>query len=582
VTNKYSTILASHTASLGSSQVNELLFQYSKFDNAILPDSKNATIYYPSGAHSGQNINTPQTTQQVKYQFKDDFSFSKEIAGQRHDFKVGFNIIHEPTLGGDFSTGVDAPLFSLKEDRVGSPVVDITQYGGFFQDSTPVNEYSVYIQDDWRPNNRLTVNIGLRYDYWTGFDLDQRSNPIWKVLSTQTKYNESYLKDFQNGGGGVLSNDKNNFAPRLGFSWDATGKSKTFVRGGWGIYYDFPYTNATTLFPAAAVQSNYGVAYNYNNPAGIRNPDGSFFQPGQPLPPNQLPGVAVNPPNEVASPTLKTPFSRQGSIGVSHQVTDWLGANLEFVNIAYRDIPFRFRANPTTGVGQPRRFPDFANFRIWYGGGFADYNGMNLSMTAKLSTRLTVQGFYTLSRVTGNVLSGADEFRLTDVNYQPDLRRGRDVSVNPLDPLCDACTGPLNTDARHRVTIGATYRAPYGFTIAGMLRYRSATPYLIHAGQDLNGDGFVIDLPPGVDHVNAGRGSSFSQADLRLSKEFSLAGTVTFEVMADIFNVFNAKNPAGYRGDMSSASTFGQPSTYAGDPLQGEQRLVQLGARVRF
>src|SRR6266540_772612 len=124
--------------------------------------------------------------------YKDDFSFGREIAGQRHDFKVGLNFIHEPTLGGDFSVGVDAPLFKLKEDRVGSPVIEITRFGGFFQNQTPVNQYSAYIQDDWRPDSRLTVNVGVRYDLWLGYDLNQTSNPIWQTLSTQTKYNENY------------------------------------------------------------------------------------------------------------------------------------------------------------------------------------------------------------------------------------------------------------------------------------------------------------------------------------------------------------------------------------------------------
>ena len=96
------------------------------------------------------------------------------------------------------------------------------------------------------------------------------------------------------------------------------------MRGGWGIYYDFPYTNATILFPSIAVETDFGVAYQNRDPNGIKNPDGSFFQPGQPLPPNQLPGLASNPPNEVASPTLRTPFSRQGSIGFSAEVTPYL------------------------------------------------------------------------------------------------------------------------------------------------------------------------------------------------------------------------------------------------------------------
>lgn len=581
VNNKYSTVLAGHTAQIGSTAVNEILFQYSKFDNSITPDSANPTIYYPSGVHSGQNINTPQATHQVKYQFKDDFSFGADIAGQRHDFKFGVQYIHEPTLGGDFSTGVDAPLFSLLDDRIGSPVTDITQFGGFFVDDTPVDQYSAYIQDDWRPTDRLTVNLGLRYDFWDGFDLDQTSNPIWQTLSTQTTFNEDYLRDFQGGKGGKLENDDNNFGPRIGFSWDVTGKSKAFLRGGWGIYYDFPYTNATILFPAAAVQSNYGVIYNNNNSAGIRNADGSFFQPGQPLPPNQLTNPDVFPPNEVASPTLATPYSRQASIGFSTELADWLGISLDLVSIDYRDIPFRFRANPNTGVGEPRRFTDFGNFRIWYGKGRADYDGVNLGVRARVAQILVFQGFYTYSEADGNVLAGADEFRLTDVGFQPDLRIGRDVSVNPLDPLCNACFGPLNTDARHRITLGGTWLAPLGITVAGMFRYRSATPYTVIAGDDLNGDGFRIDLPPDVSHVNSERGDSFSQLDLRLSKEFKFTDSVGIEVIGEVFNVFNAENPAGFVGNRG-ADDFGQPTFFAGDPAQGEQRLAQLGLRLRF
>jgi hypothetical protein len=581
VTNKYASALASHTLQLGSGSVNELVFQYNTFDNSITADSKLPTIAYPSGAHSGQNINTPQTTQQTKYQFRDDFSFSRTMGGHRHDFKVGVMFVHEPELGGDIATGVDAPQFTMLEDKVGSAVTDITQYGGVGNFSTPVDQLSAYVQDDWRVSTRLTLNIGVRYDLWTGFDLDQRNNPIWQTLSTQTKYNESFLQDFQGGKGGVLSNDKNNIAPRVGFSLDVKGDGKTFLRGGYGLYYDFPYTNATILFPAVAVQTNYGTAFNVVNPTGIRNANGTFFQPGQPLPANGLASLDANPPNEVASPTLGTPLARQGSIGISLEPRRGLGITLDLVNIDYRDLPFRFRGNPTTGAGQPRRFPAFGNFRIWYGKGLADYMGANLGVRARVSNKLTLQGFYTLAKIEGNTLAGADEFRLTDVNYQPDLAIGRDNSVNPLDPLCDACIGPLNTDARHRVTLAGTYRLPAGFTASGMFRFRSATPYNIHAGADLNGDGFRIDLPPGVDHVNSGRGSSFKQLDLRLAKEFRFTSHAGLELLGEVFNVFNAKNPAGFVGN-KSATNFGQPTTFAGDPLQGEQRLAQLGARLRF
>jgi len=580
ITNNYHSILAGHTWQVSSDKYNEFLFQNTHFKNSISADSNDPTLLYPSGVAVGQSINAPQSTVQHKRQFKDDFSWSHNFGAQRHDFKVGVNYIDEPVLGGDFSTGL-AGQFTLATDSQTAHVTDIAIAGGFFGDSTPVKQYNYYLQDDVTVSKSLTLNVGLRYDLWKGFDLDQRSNPIWQTLSTQTKYNEAYLKDFQGGKGGVLENDTNNWGPRIGFTWDMHGDSKNIIRGGAGRYFDFPYTNATILFPSAAVQSNYGQIYGNHDDAGIKNPNGTFYQPGQPLPPNQLPGADIPPPNEVASPTLATPYSDQISLGYSWQVNPWLGLNIDGSHIEYKDIPYRFRGNPIDPTTGKRRFPAFASFRVWYGNGRAKYNGVNLSGHARLGEKFELQGFYTLSHATGNVLAGADEFRITDAGYQPDLRTVRDQSVNPYNPQCSACFGPLDTDARHRVTVSGLYRAPWDLTFSGILRYRSGTPYTDWSGADLNGDGYAFDLPAGVSHVNTLRGASFSQLDVRAAKGFRFGGNFGFEVIGEIFNLTNAKNERGFVGNRSSAN-YKRPSTYAGDPGQGEQRLAQLGVRVTF
>ena len=581
LTNKYRSTLIGHTWQLGSDKLNEAMFQNTHFSNAILAVSNDPFLFYPSGVSVGQNINTPQTTNQTKRQYKDDFSWTTTLGGRRNDFKVGANYIDEPVLGGDFSTGLSGQ-YTLKEDKLGSPVVDIAIFGGFAGYNTPIKQYNYYVQDDISVNNKLTLNVGLRYDLWKGFDIDQTNNQIWQVLSTQTKYNEDYLKDFQGGKGGKLENDTNNFAPRLGFSYDLHGDSKHIVRGGVGRYFDFPYTNATILFPAVAIQSTYGQIYAFHDDAGIKNANGTFFQPGQPLPPNQLGSPDVPPPNEVASPTLATPYSDQISLGYSWQVNPWLGLNADASHIQYRDLPFRFRANPFDPTTGKRRFPQFGSFRVWYGKGFADYNGVNLGGHARIGDKFELQGFYTWSHVTGNILAGADEFRITDAGYQPDMRGVRDQSVNPYDPLCGACEGPLNTDARHRITFSAVYHAPLGFNVSGIMRYRSATPYTIIAGDRSCGpdvpnckDGYAFDLPSGVSHVNSERGASFTQTDVRVGKEFKFMGNYGVELIAEVFNLFNAKNESGFRSD-------GTPSRAAGDPLQGEQRLMQLGVRLTF
>jgi len=583
VNNEYSSILLGHTLQVGDNSLNEFLFQYTKFDNLILADSSDPLVYYPSGFHTGENLNTPQSTQQVKYQYRDDFTFSTMIGSGQHDFKAGVMYIDEPTLGGDFSTGLNGQYLAL-EDRLDSPIRYIEKYGGFFGDKTPVQQYSAYFQDDWAVTPNFTLNLGVRYDLWQGFDLDQRSNPIWQMLHEQRDYDESYLQDFWDDDG-VLDEDTNNWSTRVGFSWDLTGNATHILRGGIGRFYDFPYTNATILFPASAVQSDYGLIYINSNATGILNPDGTFFQPGQPLPPSE--GEEPISSVEVASPTLATPYSVQASLGYSWRVNDWLGLTFDLVTIDYHDIPFRFRINPGVdangnnvfepSLGEQYRFPDFGSLRLWYGNGRASYDGASIGFRAR-SEKLELQGFYTYSQAEGNVILGTDEFRITGSDPQSDIHGGRprrDQSVNPLDPLCDACFGPLYTDAKHRFTIGAVYRAPWGINLSGMFRYRSALPYMEHANEDLNGDGVILDLRPGVANVNTGRGFSFSQLDLRISKDFIIAGNFGIEILAELFNVLNETNPA--RPDR-----FGNANTYAGDPLQGEQQLWQLGARIHF
>jgi hypothetical protein len=584
LSNEYESLLAGHTLQVGSSALNEFVFQYSSFDNLISADSGDPFIAYPSGFTTGQNVNTPQATHQRKRQWKDDFSYSTTIAGDRHDFKAGFNYIDGYDLGASFTTGT-AGQYSASEDRPGSPITSIDIFGGFAGANTPTDQKSVYIQDDWGFNDRLTLSLGVRYDYFTGFDIDQRSNPNYQALHTQTRFNEYYLADFRNFDG-VLDEDDDNIAPRLGFVYDLKGDGRHLVRGGYGTYFDFPYTNATILFPAIAVQALYGPIYRHADPAGIRNPDGSFFQPGQPLPPNQLDNPELGGVvNEVASPTLATPYSDQASLGYSWQVNDWLGLTLDLVTVDYHDIPYRFRANPGVdadgdgvfepAAGETTRFPELGNFRMWYGGGRASYDGANLGFRVRREN-FELQGFYTLSEAEGNVLAGADEFRLLDAGAQADVGGGAraDRSINPLDPQCGRCFGPLYTDARHRLTFGGTYNAPFGINVSGMFRYRSALPYLEHANADLNGDGIIVDLRPGVDHVNTGRGFSFQQLDLRLSKEFRF-DEFGIELIGEVFNVLNEKNPA-------VPDRFGEATAFAGDPAQGEQRLAQLGLRLRF
>ncbi|HEX8170675.1 MAG TPA: TonB-dependent receptor [Thermoanaerobaculia bacterium] len=576
LTNDYKSILGSHSWTLGGNKQNEFVYQWTRFANAITADSNDPNFYFPSGVQIGQNVNTPQTTTQEKSQFRDDFAWSSTLMNRRNDFKVGAAYIHEPILGGDFTTGT-AGRFDMLTDDPNSPVQAITIFSGFSGDQTPIEQYNLYAQDDIALNDRLTINVGVRYDLWTGFDLDQRSNPLlaqYKAAAAAHPEIE-WLRPFANGEADVLEDDDNNIAPRLGFSYDMKGDGRHIIRGGYGIYYDFPYTNATVLFPALSVQSStYGATYSYEDPNGIKNPNGTFFRPGDPLPPNQGGGGAPQ-PNNIAQKSWQAPESRQLSLGYSFEVSNSLGLNFEAVHIDYENIPFRFRANPI--VNGARIIPGHSaggNIRLWVGDGSAEYKGFNVGFHARAS-KFESQGFYTWSEATGNVLTGADEFRLWDGSLQPDAQLN--TPVNPLDPYAPENYGPLFTDARHRVTLSTTYRAPLGINLSGIFRYRSATPFSKFTGGTRLGYGNVLD--PSVSHVNSERGNSFSQLDMRVSKEFGFGGGYAVELIGEIFNVLNSKN--GTRFVRQSNGSY-QPSLFAGDTGQGEQRLAQLGVRFRF
>ena len=193
-----------------------------------------------------------------------------------------------------------------------------------------------------------------------------------------------------------------------------------------------------------------------------------------------------------------------------------------------------------------------------------------------------MQGFYTYSETDGNTLAGADEFRVTDRINQPDYHAARSDGLQDFrDPNCGTCFGPYYTDAKNRVNLASVYRGPWGINLSGFLRYRSANPYTLlnslgpdDAPVDINGDGFANDLAPGVDNVNSERGEEFMQIDLGASKEFRI-GDFGIEIIGQIFNVLDDDNPAIF-------DRFGEPNSFAGDPLQGEQQMLQLGLKLRF
>lgn len=578
LTNNFHSALASHSYVISENKLNEFTFQYADFKNEIRSTSEDPSEFFPgNGVYLGQNINTPQTTEQKKYQFKDDFSFT--LRGNHH-FKTGVNFVHEPTLGGTFTTGIAPQYVHLGTDR-NSPISTISQFGGEFGDQTPNKQYGLYFQDDWNVNDKLTLNLGVRYDYISGFDLDQSGNAIYPAL-VALPFDFPWLRAFKENPDGKLQNDTDNIAPRAGFAYDINGDGVTVIRGGGGLYYDFPYTNANILFPTAAL-GDYGQAYFLEDANGICNvprdangncPD-RFLTVNDPLPPEGIVQGGAFPPNEVASPDFVVPYTRQYSIGFSHQINQDSVIDVDYIRTEIRDQYIRFRANGN--INGVDIVPQFGNFRVWYNGGFSDYDGLNIAYRARVSRKIQVQTSYTLSRAEGNTLPGTDEFRLGNSSSLGGCRDcALDFKRGPKDDPRQV--GPVDTDARHRVGLSGIFDLPYDIRLSGIFRARSAVPFNAFVTQDLDGDGFAYSILD--ENVNAEREKYSSQLDVRVTKIFNF-NVVRVEGIFEVFNIFNAENPALFRGDRNS-SAFGTPRVFSGDAGRGEQRLAQVGFRIEF
>jgi len=145
-------------------------------------------------------------------------------------------------------------------------------------------------------------------------------------------------------------NDMNNIQPRIGAVLDVRGNGKDIVRGGWGVYNDFGYTNSNVLFAAAdASGKGFGNVFNVNNQAGIRNPDGSLFRVGQSLDlirsQNQVAGGAFPLFGNWVDPLLEMPFQYQTNAGWSHQLSSDTVVSADFVYSLGRDLNTRPRVN---------------------------------------------------------------------------------------------------------------------------------------------------------------------------------------------------------------------------------------------
>jgi hypothetical protein len=338
--------------------------------------------------------------------------------------------------------------------------------------------FSTYVQDDWRVSERLTLNLGVRYELAPPMhdanglmsSIDYRSVPTPQQVFAEGRlafYTPTVVVCGQNGyPKGCAYTDTNNVAPRAGFSWRAT--DRLVVRGGAGVYY--APQDANPLFRlAAGIPGNIAQAITFNAFVPSRGPGYDIFGPPT-LGPVQV---------QQASLDLhqNTSQSTQWTIGVQRELgRDWI-VDASYVGTRAKYLEQNVQPNnaqPGLGAVDPRRpyaalvfapnttFPSYVTVqgnRVPVGqinyfphSARANYHALELRVEKRLSGGFGVLSAYTLSDARSNAPQFRNAGGVTGSENSP--------PQNSFD--LEAEWGPAYYNARHRWVTSVTWALPFG------------------------------------------------------------------------------------------------------------------------
>ena len=538
---------------LGTNPVSPTLYT-SSFALPPLPGT-NGSLVFPGYSETTPGSAIPFGGPQNVYQIYDDLSWTKG----RHQFKFGGGYIQtrDNRVFGAYENAVESLTGSanISDAAVALATGQLYQFQGAvypqgqypcYKDSSgnyivnsacllnlPVtqpdfgrnnryNDGNFYLQDSWKVTPRLTLNLGVRWEY---YGVQHNANPALDSnfylgaganLFDQVRNGTVQIAD-QSPVGGLWAPDKNNWAPRVGFAWDVFGNGTLAVRGGYGIGYERNFGNVT--FNVIQNPPNYAVISVTN---GVDVPQGTlpiFTNNFGPLAgsgstcgdnPNVVPGTSCfpQPSLRAVQQNIPTAYVQFWSGAIDYQIMRNSVFSIEYTGSKgtheYDIANLNAAGYGSTFLGDAlvtnRLNYQYTNLNYRGSDGFNSYNGLNLKFqtTNLFNKGLYLTANYTWSHAIDNLSSAFSD------------GTAGDYSLGYLDPYnANLNKGNADYDIRNRFVLSGTWNIPWGsnmsqgwerqafggWSFSPILNIRSGLPYTIYDGTEISNTGLGYSEP---------------------------------------------------------------------------------------
>ena len=525
-------IAASNTLVISPHTVLETRAQVTHGDLEAPPsDSIGPAVAIAGVATFGTSSTSPTRRINRLYQVVNNLSHHRGDHAMRAgvDFLFNDDVITYPRSGrGSYTFSSLANFLSGTYNNAG-----FSQTFGIAELAQTNPNLGVYLQDEWKATNAVTINAGLRYDL--------------QWLET-------------------IALDADNVSPRVGVAWSPFASRRSIVRASAGIFYD--------RVPLRALANALMSAGNTTDVSQLRQYSVSLSpgQAGAPMFPNILPAAIplVTLPNfTTMDRSLQNAHSKQISTEFEQQIGERMtfGAGYQYLKgdgllmSINQNVPSCVASGNNNGC---RPNSSYANNSQYTAAGESDYHGLHVSLAQRSNTWGQYRVSYTLSKSMNNV--------------------GEAFFSSPIDPAdVSKDWGRSDNDQRHRLVVNASTEWR-GFQISGMVQAYSAPPFNITSGvTTVQGTAGRPIVNGQFIARNAGEGTAFFNVNARISRLFRFKDRWQFELLAEAFNLTDRANVVTRNANFGAGAYPGSPSaTFNQITAVGEPRSFQFGARVRF